>query len=116
MAQDVTHIVKNLNKRNIGFGITFEQLLLILYPLFLIPVGFLWYRDLRNRKFSPKIPQGCTKLGLNGPSNMSDEYDSKYDVGTDDKSKWKVKALFVHPIKYDDSFCQGSDIEADKDL
>ena len=100
MAHDVTHIVKNLNSRNIAFGITFEQLLLILYPLFLIPVGFLWYRDLRNRKFAPKIPQGCIKLGLDGSSNMSDEYDGKYDTGTKDTSKWKIKALFVHPIKY----------------
>lgn len=99
MAQDVTEIVKTLHSRELFLGITFEQLVLILYPLFLIPAVFFWYRDLRRRRFTSGVPVGCTRLGLKGISHITDEFDKKYDEGTKEQSKWRVKALYVHPIK-----------------
>lgn len=113
MAQDVTEIVKTLHKRKLFLGITFEQLLLLLYPLFLIPVVFLWYRDLRRRRFTPEVPAGCVRLGRQSGSNTADEYEKKYDEGTNDHSKWRVKALYVHPIKS----CAGVELdEAEVDV
>lgn len=99
MAQDVTHIVKTLHSRQLFLGITFEQLVLVLYPLFLIPVAYLWVNDLRRRRFSAQVPLGCTKLGLQGRSNCADEFATEYSLGTSDNAQWRVKALFVHPIK-----------------
>lgn len=99
MAQDVTHIVKTLHNRKLFLGITFEQLVLILYPLFLIPVAYLWVNDLRRRRFSAQVPPGCQKLGLEGRSNCTDEFATKYSLGTDNSDQWRVKALYVHPIK-----------------
>ncbi|EHY58868.1 hypothetical protein HRR83_001874 [Exophiala dermatitidis] len=48
-----------------------------------------------------KVPKGYRRLGLRGASNMTDEYDDKYTQppGTRGDTAWKVKALFVHPIK-----------------
>lgn len=99
MAKDVTHLVEGLHAKKLFLGITFEQLVLILYPLFLIPTALFWYRDLRRRRFTAQVPAGCIRLGLEGKSHAADEYDEKYDNGTKDQSKWKVKALFIHPIK-----------------
>lgn len=99
MATDVTHIVKTLHNRKLFLGITFEQLVLLLYPLFLIPIIYLWFKDLHRRRFSAQIPLGCTKLGLKGPSNCADEFDNKYARGTKDNIQWRVKALYIHPIK-----------------
>ena len=99
MAQDVTEIVKTLNSRKLFLGITFEQLILILYPLCLLPVAFFLYRDIRQRRFTPDLPAGCARLGLKGEPHAKDEFDKKYDEGTKDQFEWRVKALYVHPIK-----------------
>lgn len=99
MARDVTHLVADLGTTHVLFGITFEQLVLILYPLFLIPIIYFWYYDVRRRRFLSLVPTGCTKLGLQGESNNTDELDSKYDRGTKDQQMWQVKTIYIHPIK-----------------
>lgn len=96
---DVTDFVTGINTRKTVFGVTFEQLILVLYPLFLIPAAFLWYRDLQRRRRSATIPTGCVKVGVSGQSHAADEHDAKYDKGTTDEKKWTVKALYIHPIK-----------------
>lgn len=96
---DVTDFVTGINARKTVFGISFEQLILVLYPLFLIPAVFFWYRDLKRRRSFTTNPAGCVKLGVSGQSHAADEYDARYDTGTTDASKWKVKALYIHPIK-----------------
>ena len=96
MAADITDFVTGIGSKKTIIGISFEQLMLILYPVFLIPVVLLWYSDLRKRK-SP--PPGLVKLCLAGDSHAADEYDEKYDEGTKDEKAWKVKALYMHPIK-----------------
>jgi hypothetical protein len=55
-------------------------------------------------------PTGCRKLGLPGPSNLSDQHSKKYSQGSDPTSSnpWTVKALFIYPLKS----CKG--IELDK--
>lgn len=99
MAQDVTEIVKTLHSRKLFLAITFEQVILVLYPLFLIPAVLFWYRGLRRRRSTSDVPAGCTRLGLKGASHILDEFDKKYDKGNDDQSTWRVKALFAYPIK-----------------
>lgn len=52
-------------------------------------------------------PKGCRQLGLPpGQSNLTDEYDSKYNDGVHSDQKddnglpsWRVKALFTYPLK-----------------
>lgn len=89
-----------------GLGVSIEQLILILYPTFLIPTAAFWYLDLRRRKQSAVKPTGCKRIGVQGSSNVSDEYnDHKYaqgvEAGTEasGEPRWKVKALFIYPIK-----------------
>ncbi|KAF2275623.1 uncharacterized protein EI97DRAFT_434031 [Westerdykella ornata] len=54
-------------------------------------------------------PAGCRKLGLQGPSNLSDQFSSKYSQGGDrgPSNPWKVKALFIYPVKS----CRGIELE-----
>jgi hypothetical protein len=46
-------------------------------------------------------PAGCRKLGLNGASNLEDQYSKRYAKGGDPTpaKPWTLKALFVYPIK-----------------
>ena len=112
MTVDVTDYVKALNSWEF-YGITFERVLFVLYPLCLIPVAYLWYRDLQRRRFTTEVPSGCFRLGMRGASYASDEFDKKYDAGTKDQSKWRVKALYAYPIKS----CAGVELdEADVEV
>lgn len=82
-----------------GLNISLELLILVLYPSFLVPAVYLWHTYRQKVKEAALRPAGCRKLGLRGSSHAADEYDSKYDNGTDDQSDWKIKALFIHPVK-----------------
>ena len=109
---DITHITKDIASRKLFLGITFEQFVLIFQGSALVIVGTLWLLNLRRRKFSTSVPPGCVRLGLAGQSHSKDEFDAKYSSGTTDKSKWRVKSLFIHPIKS----CAGIEVdEADVD-
>ncbi|KAF1995434.1 hypothetical protein P154DRAFT_538800 [Amniculicola lignicola CBS 123094] len=46
-------------------------------------------------------PAGCRKLGLNGTSNLSDQYSPKFSKGGEPtpENPWTVKALFIYPLK-----------------
>lgn len=96
---DVTDYVVGLNTKNVVLGITFEQLVLLLYPTFLIPALYLWYQDLKRRRSTTTAPPGCKKLGVQGGSNAADEFDAKYRRGTQDHSQWRVKAIYIWPVK-----------------
>ena len=89
-----------------GLGISIEQLILILYPAFLVPTAIFWYIDIRRRRRSAVKPKGYKKCCVQGSSNISDEHDDhKYadgvETGTEasGEPRWKVKALFIYPIK-----------------
>lgn len=76
----------------------------ILAYLFPAVLAGLIYRVIIRRPYSETSLKGYQKLTTNGPSNMHDEYDEKYsksEATSDDSqmNKWKVKALFIHPIK-----------------
>ncbi len=110
-----------------GLGISIEQLILILYPSFLIPAAIFWYIEIKNRRNTAVRPKGCWNVAVQESSNISDEYDDrKYAEGVEagiessGESKWKVKALFVHPIKscapieLDSSSVEGSGLIYDR--
>ena len=89
-----------------GLGISIEQLILILYPTFLIPAVIFWYFDIRRRRQLAVQPKGYKKIGVQNSSNISDEYDDhKYAQGVErgteasGEPRWKVKALFIYPVK-----------------
>lgn len=89
-----------------GLGISIEQLILTLYPTFLIPTAIFWYLDIRRRRQAAVRPKGYKKVGIQDFSNISDEYDDhKYaqgvEAGTEasGEPKWKIKALLIYPIK-----------------
>jgi hypothetical protein len=89
-----------------GLGISIEQLILILCPTFLIPATIFLYLDIRSRGRSVVQPKGCKRIGVHAASNIFDEYDDhKYaggvQAGTEasGEPRWKVKALFIYPIK-----------------
>ena len=87
-------------------GLSFEQLILILYPTFLIPATIFWFLGLRNKRRDAVQPRWCRNIALQGRSNIDDEYDDdKYAAGVkadpeaSGEPRWKIKALFIHPIK-----------------
>jgi hypothetical protein len=53
----------------------------------------------RETKLPP--PAGCRRLGLQGRSNLHDQFSKKYSSGAEPSSSnpWSVKALFIYPIK-----------------
>jgi uncharacterized protein YcbX len=75
---------------------SFERLLLLIYPLCLVPVVLLLWAERKHQKQLRSTPRGCKKLGIIGPSNLADEEHPKY---SEPSKPWKVKALFVYPIK-----------------
>ncbi|KAF2261490.1 hypothetical protein CC78DRAFT_348248 [Lojkania enalia] len=56
---------------------------------------------LTRRGKPPTPPPGCQKLGLQGQSNLADQYSKKYSQGSDPSASnpWKVKAIFIYPVK-----------------
>ncbi|KAF2734589.1 hypothetical protein EJ04DRAFT_512433 [Polyplosphaeria fusca] len=71
-------------------------LVAILFPFALILIFALTHKEAPTRP-----PPGCRKLGLQGPSNLSDQYSPKYSKGADATTSdpWKVKAIFIYPVK-----------------
>ena len=67
----------------------------------LLPPIFLFLFALTQRETPPAPPAGCRKIGLQGLSNLSDQYAKKYATGSDPSSSnpWTVKALFIYPVK-----------------
>jgi uncharacterized protein YcbX len=76
---------------------------LLVYPLCLLPVLLLLWSERTHRKQLRTSPRGCKKLGLRGHSNLSDEYSPQYPEATSSPNgqpgPWRIKALFIHPIK-----------------
>ncbi|KEF59052.1 uncharacterized protein A1O9_03895 [Exophiala aquamarina CBS 119918] len=75
----------------------------IVYLLPAIAAG-LFYRVFSRRLQSESCLKGHKKLATRGLSNLLDEYDQKYFKSvtaphTPETDKWRVKALFIHPIK-----------------
>ena len=45
-------------------------------------------------------PAGCSRVGLPaGHTNLADEFEAKHDAGTRDAAQWRVKSIFIYPIK-----------------
>ncbi|KAF2748614.1 hypothetical protein M011DRAFT_440950 [Sporormia fimetaria CBS 119925] len=54
-------------------------------------------------------PAGCRQIGLQGRSNLTDQFLKKYSRGSDagPQNPWTVKALFIYPIKS----CKGIELD-----
>jgi uncharacterized protein YcbX len=75
------------------------------FIIYLVPavVAGLVYRVLIRQNAESSL-KGYKRLTNTGPSNMLDEYDQKYSKSptaqnSPQTDKWRVKALFIHPIK-----------------
>ena len=90
------------HREGLLLGYPIEQAIVIVCLLVLIPLLLLWLRESRRQHSNKLVPKGYTKLGLprHSLSNLYDEYDDKYSKGdSSDATAWKVKALYVFPIK-----------------
>ncbi|KAH8728945.1 hypothetical protein GQ44DRAFT_674467 [Phaeosphaeriaceae sp. PMI808] len=71
-------------------------LLVAIFPIILLLLLALSQRD-------PPLPApaGCRKLGLEGRSNLEDQYSKRYAVGgtRTPSNPWTIKALFIYPLK-----------------
>jgi len=81
-----------------------KQLTFILYLSLTISLAFWWLRQVQRSKNRPLVPKGYKKLGVQRQSHVQDEYDDQYAIGSvkangGPSSKWRVKALFIHPVK-----------------
>jgi uncharacterized protein YcbX len=82
----------------------------LLLPIIIAYLWEKWFSDVSS------VPRGYYKLGMKAPSNFADEADPKYAykdaetnghaTGTATNTKWKVKALMIHPIKS----CRGIEV------
>lgn len=72
--------------------------LAIVFPPILLAITLICVQEAWRMRHSL---QGYKQVTIQRSSNMTDEYDPKYtkSPGSTEKTKWKVKALFVHPIK-----------------
>jgi hypothetical protein len=73
----------------------------------LLPFIFIFFLAVSQKEERLPPPAGCRKYGLQGPSNLSDQYSKKYSDEASDKT-WKVKALFIYPLKS----CKGVELES----
>ncbi|KAF1344115.1 MOSC domain-containing protein [Delphinella strobiligena] len=68
-------------------------------PLFVTFIGvlcaLLYYAT--NNDTDSRV-QGCRRFGMVNRSNMDDQYSAEYD-GKDESTDYRVKALFVYPVK-----------------
>jgi uncharacterized protein YcbX len=91
------------HKQSTVLGYPLEQVMLFLYPIILIPSILVWWRQYHHNRASNIVPRGFSKLTLRrlNLSNLLDEYEDKYLVPKEpeEAAPWKVKALFIHPIK-----------------
>lgn len=85
----------------LGGLVSIEQLFLILYPTFLIPAVWLWMRDQKRKRHFAESPRGCKRVGIKDltSSSLKDEYDDDKASKESVTSQWKVKGLFIYPIK-----------------
>lgn len=85
--------------------LSYTSYFVVVYGLCLIPALTIAFFALRNRWSEEKQPRGCRKLGLRAQSNLADEWDAKYAVGTKSgrnehgETTWRVKSLWIYPIK-----------------
>ncbi|KAF2824293.1 hypothetical protein CC86DRAFT_53358 [Ophiobolus disseminans] len=65
------------------------------------PAVFVLVFALLQRDAPLPPPAGCRKLGLQGPSNLEDQYSKKYALGgtRTPSNPWTIKALFIYPLK-----------------
>jgi hypothetical protein len=96
------HMYMNLQWALCKAGINISlQAFLITTLIAIIPfIALLSLAILHTPKPLPP-PAGCRKLGLQGPSNFTDQYSKRYAKGSEPTSTkpWTVKALFVYPLK-----------------
>jgi uncharacterized protein YcbX len=85
----------------LGGLVSIEQLFLILYPTFLIPAVWLWTREKKRKRHCAENPRGCKRVGIHDQalSSLRDEYDDDNARHNTATSHWKVKGLFIYPIK-----------------
>lgn len=67
----------------------------------LVPVIFVVAFAVLQRDAPLPPPAGCRKLGLKGPSKLSDQHSKLYSRGgtRTPSNPWTIKALFVYPVK-----------------
>ncbi len=83
----------------------FPPALLLAYALCLAPIVLLLWAQGKCWARSRTTVRGCKKLGLQGSSNLADEYHPKYTRSNPQSSAdtatepWRIKALFTYPVK-----------------
>lgn len=85
----------------------------IIYSLCIIgPFTFVLLASITGRNQEPQV-RGCRRLGLQTQSNLADEHDGKYGLGTSEPGRgssvtpWTVKSLWIYPVKS----CRGVELE-----
>jgi len=80
---------------------------LLLTALAVIAATWVTYR--LAYKQAIRGPLGCRRIGIQGRSNLDDEFEVKYSKGdpAGEGSTWKVKSLWIYPIKS----CKGIEVE-----
>jgi uncharacterized protein YcbX len=83
-----------------GISITPATLVTTIFVT-VFPIFAALFLALSQRETPQPPPAGCRKLGLNGRSNLEDQYSKKYAKGGSrtPANPWTVKAVFVYPVK-----------------
>ena len=95
-----------------NFDLSFVILPMI-YSLCLIGPLTLVLRSVISRRNQEPQVRGCRKLGLQTQSNLADEHDAKYGLGTSEPGSgngatpWTIKSLWIYPVKS----CRGVELD-----
>ncbi|KAF2035224.1 hypothetical protein EK21DRAFT_107350 [Setomelanomma holmii] len=95
-------ILASIEETLASLGITASPTTLLITVLVaLLPVFLVLILALSQRDAPLPPPAGCRKLGLEGKSNLEDQYAKKYARGgtRTPANPWTVKALFIYPVK-----------------
>ncbi|CAI6337121.1 unnamed protein product [Periconia digitata] len=77
----------------LNLAMTLVALLISLLSAYILAVS--------QQETPPAAPSGCRNIGLQGRSNLHDQYSKQYSsgTGTSASTSWTVKAMFIYPIK-----------------
>ena len=96
------NMLGSIEKALSSVGVTISPTIFLISILVgIFPAVFVLLFALFQRDAPLPPPAGCRKLGIQGRSNLEDQYSKRYSLGgtRTPSNPWTIKALFIYPLK-----------------